>query len=245
MAASELFFGFEWHTFRFADEQHPLLAAMLSVLEEQGFARLGVKWEAPPGFEKMHSLELASPKHQCFASCAVFNGRPSMHLLTTFTDGTVVVTWFGSLNEELRTRRFVHRNVPRASPLELLAVHAAEVARQKKRGKEPFEDWTAQGRLEASALYYANPDNPLSRWDLRRRAFWLQAACDAALAACWLLALFWPVSAALKFGLVANASATMALSHWYGARGSARKLAWVATLAAAASTAAAWWAFLR
>jgi hypothetical protein len=213
------------------------VVAFVSELGELGFERLGVKWEAPPGWERMHSLELVSRAHTCFASCAIFNGQPSLHLLTTFTDGTVVVTWFGSANHEQRTRRFVHRNLRGDSVVELLAVHADEVERQRAKGKEPCDDWTAQGRLDASCAFYVNPDNPLALAALRERAFWLSAVCDLMLAAVWLTVLFMPMAPALQFALVANASATMAASHFYGTRGSSRGLAWIATAIAAASTA--------
>ena len=244
MGASELFFGFEWHSFRYPEEKDPGVAAYLAALEALGFQRLGVKWEAPPGWERMHSLEFASPQHQCFASCAVSNGEPSLHLLTTFTDGTVVVTWFGSVNAQSRSRRFVHRNVRGDSPPELLAAHTEEVQRQQAKGKEVCDDWSAQGRLDASCLYYANPDNPLALYGHRQRAFWLSALCDVAFAAVWLLVLLWPVNPQVALALVVNVSATMALSHWSATRGAPRTTAWLATAMAVASIAAGTMRFL-
>jgi hypothetical protein len=245
VGASQAFFGFEWPDFRDEAEGHPVVARFLAALERLGFERLGVRWEAPPGWERSRSIELSSKGHECFASCAVFEGAPSLHLLTTFDDGTVVVTWFNSGNEALRTRRFVQQNVGNAQAEAMLAVHGREVARQKRKKKLVLDDWTAEGRLVASLHYYANPDNPLVRWALRRRGQRVSTLCDVALMVAWLLALFWVQAPLAALALVAAASVAMGASHWIGVRGVRRRpLAWAATIIAAASLGAATRMFL-
>jgi hypothetical protein len=241
--SSELFFGFEWPSYQYEDEGNPRVTLYLDELEELGFERLGVKWEAPPGWERMRSIELSSAGHECFASCAINNGNASVHLLTSFVDGTVVVSWFGSINEEIRTDRFVHRNARGQRVVELLETHAAEVARQKAAGKEVVHDFTAEGRLQASCHYYANPDNPLALYQLRLHGQRLSMVFDVVLAMAWLLVLMQPLGTWVSFSLILAASAAMAASHWVGTRGTNKKMAWVATAVAALSVAWAAWDF--
>jgi hypothetical protein len=160
-----------------------------------------------------------------------------VHLLTIFTDGTVVVSWFGSINEAIRTERFVHQNVNGARAVELLEVHEREVSAQKASGKTVLGDFSAEARLQASCAYYANPDNPLALYQLRLHGQRLSMVFDVVLAMSWLLVLLRAPSPWACFALILAASAAMAASHWVGTRGTNKKLAWAATAVGAASVA--------
>jgi hypothetical protein len=134
-------------------------------LEEQGYAPVGVLSERRPLARARRELVVASPEGEGFAVVAPVGNEAWLHFVTTFEDGSTVITadyrW-----PSVERKDYLAGGLPGGSVLEVLNTHRRRVRRFVEEGRRPDERRTLEARREACNAYHARGPG---RREVRRR----------------------------------------------------------------------------
>lgn len=124
-------------------------------LTQMGFEPLGIKCEQRP-LQSVKELAYASAAEKSFAAVHGFDSRaPHYYFYTPFRDGAVVLTCDLPM-DPVRTDTFLHCGVPEKAPAQVFDQHRKYVEKMRRKGHEPYKDYTRKSRLEATHAYYTN-----------------------------------------------------------------------------------------
>jgi hypothetical protein len=142
-----------------------------AVVEQLGFARLGVKVEKPPLWPTVRELALVADDRRCYASVGIMGSRARLYFYTPFPRGFVLTS--SSAFSKIHSTDVAQRSYAGCGPRELLQHHYEALAAFGRGGEVvPTQD----ARVAATYHYYATAE---VRRTLRRTGMSLLAWCAA------------------------------------------------------------------
>jgi hypothetical protein len=143
---------------------------LITELQSIGFRALGVKIEQPPMGGAVRSLSFEAAEEKVFASIVGLDRvSPSYYFYTPFVDGAVVLTSCQEILQPVKTPTFIHQGFKGRTMDELLALHLKTVSTLTAAGHQPFAEYTRESRIQATDMYYANPDATIMQRKLRSK----------------------------------------------------------------------------
>src|SRR5438552_4156310 len=126
--------------------------------------------EQQPMGVAVRSLAFEAGEEKVFASIVGLDrANSSYYFYTPFVDGAVVLTSCQEILQPVKTGTFVHQGFKGRTMDELLALHLKAVSTMVAAGHQPFDKYTRDTRIQATDMYYANPDATIMQRKLRSK----------------------------------------------------------------------------